>query len=179
MLSFFAAQLPSLVAMGWRRVAGRIIGGASWLRLGHTVRLIPPAYVKPFVKRAEERRGRRRGDLRGAQRPSMRFTPVKDEEQQASGVVFRARDLLVRQRTQTINALRGHLTEYGHAAAKGVPHVARLIERIEDPDTALPQAARVGATRARRDPALSERADRRARHGDRGAGPRSTRSPAG
>ena len=72
----------------------------------------------------------------------MRFTPVKDEEQQASGVVFRARDLLVRQRTQTINALRGHLAEYGHAAAKGVPHVARLTERIEDPDTALPQAAR-------------------------------------
>ena len=50
-------------------------------------------------------------------------------------MVFRARDLLVRQRTQIINALRGHLAEYGHVVAKGVPHVERLIERIEDPDS--------------------------------------------
>ena len=59
-----------------------------------------------------------------AQRPSMRFVAVKNEEQQAQAVVFRARDLLVRQRTQLINALRGHLTEYGWIAPKGPAHVA-------------------------------------------------------
>ena len=72
----------------------------------------------------------------------MRFVPVKSEEQQASAVVFRARDLLVRQRTQCINALRGHLTEYGWVIPKGVPHMARLIERIEDPAELLPEGAR-------------------------------------
>jgi len=55
-----------------------------------------------------------------AQRPSMRFVPVKNEEQQASGIVFRARGLLVRQRTQCVNALRGHLMEYGHVFPKGI-----------------------------------------------------------
>jgi transposase len=72
----------------------------------------------------------------------MRFVPVKSEKQQASVVVFRVRDLLVRQRTQCINALRGHLTEYGWVIPKGVPHVARLIERLEDPAELLPEGAR-------------------------------------
>ena len=73
----------------------------------------------------------------------MRFVPVKSAEQQACGVVFRARDLLVHQRTQLMNALRGHLAEYGHVAPKGVMYVGRLIAEIEDPDSDLPQAARV------------------------------------
>ena len=64
-----------------------------------------------------------------AQRPSMRFVAVKSEQQQAAGLVFRTRDLLVRQRTQLINAIRGHLTEYGWIAPKGPSHVAMLAER--------------------------------------------------
>ena len=72
----------------------------------------------------------------------MRFVAVKDEAQQANSVVFRARDVLVRQRTQCINALRGHLTEYGWVVPKGTAHVATLIGQIEDPSCALPESAR-------------------------------------
>ena len=106
-LSFFAGQPQCLVAM--EACGGAHHWGRELARLGHTVRLIPPAYVKPFVKRQKNDAADAEAICEAAQRPSMRFTPVKDEEQQASGVVFRARDLLVRQRTQTINALRGHL----------------------------------------------------------------------
>jgi hypothetical protein len=77
-----------------------------------------------------------------AQRPSMRFVPVKDEEQQANGVVFRARDLLVRQRTQCINALRGHLSEYGYIFPQSITHAATLIAHVEDPNCTLPDNAR-------------------------------------
>lgn len=66
---------------------------------------------------------------------------MKSDEQQASAAVFRARDLLVRHRTQTINALRGHLAEYGHVVAQGPAHVARLLAQVEDPGTNLPKAA--------------------------------------
>jgi transposase len=79
-----------------------------------------------------------------AQRPSMRFVAVKSEEQHAAGLVFRTRDLLVRQRTQLINAIRGHLTEYGWVAPKGPSHVAMLSDLIEEEEMAssLPEAAR-------------------------------------
>jgi transposase len=73
----------------------------------------------------------------------MRFVPVKDEEQQANSVMFRARDLLVRQRTQCINALRGHLSEYGYVFRRGITHAATLIAHVEDPNSSLPESARV------------------------------------
>ena len=78
-----------------------------------------------------------------AQRPSMRFVAVKSEQQQAAGLVFRTRDLLVRQRTQLINAIRGHLTEYGWVAPKGPSHVAMLADLIEEEEmvSSLPEAA--------------------------------------
>src|SRR3954452_20867332 len=111
LLEFFAAQPPCTVAME------ACAGAHHWARelgkLGHTVRRIPPAYVKPYVKRQKNDRADAEAICEAAQRPSLRFVPVKSEEQQANGVVFRARDLLVRQRTQCINALRGHLSEYG------------------------------------------------------------------
>src|SRR3978361_1905168 len=72
----------------------------------------------------------------------MRFVAVKSEQAQAAAVVFRTRDLLVRQRTQAINALRGHLTEFGVIAAKGPVQTSKLIAAIEDPASDLPQAAR-------------------------------------
>src|SRR3954470_10667659 len=134
-LEFFAAQPPCTVAME------ACAGAHHWARelgkLGHTVRLIPPAYVKPSVKRQKNDRADAEAICEAAQRPSMRFVPVKSEEQQANGVVFRARDLLVRQRTQCINALRGHRSEYGCVFPQGITHAEAVIAHVEDPDFAL------------------------------------------
>jgi transposase len=135
LLAFFASLPPCVVAM--EACAGAHHWGRELARLGHTVRLIPPAYVKPFVKRQKNDEADAEAICEAAQRPTMRFVAVKGEAQQASGVVFRARDLLVRQRTQIINALRGHMAEYGHVAPKGVCYVERLIEQIDS----LPDAA--------------------------------------
>jgi transposase len=112
-------------------------------RLGHIVRLIPPAYVKPFVKRQKNDAADAEAICEAAQRPTMRFVAVKSVTAQANAVVFRARDLLVRQRTQAINALRGHLGEYGLVAAKGPGHVIKLVEHVEDPGSNVPDAARL------------------------------------
>jgi transposase len=140
-LEFFAGQAPCVVAL-------EACGGAHhWAReigkLGHTVRLIPPAYVKPFIKRQKSDVADAEAICEAVQRPSMRFVPVKTEAQQANALVFRTRDLLVRQRTQCINALRGHLTEYGHVVPKGTDHVDRLTALVEDPASALPEAAQI------------------------------------
>jgi transposase len=112
-------------------------------RLGHTVRLIAPAYVKPFVKRQKNDAADAEAICEAAQRPTMRFVAVKSVTAQANAVVFRGRDLLVRQRTQAINALRGHLGEYGLVAAKGPGHVFKLVEHVEDPGSDVPEAARL------------------------------------
>jgi len=127
-------------------VALEACGGAHYWgreisKPGHTVRLIPPSYVKPFVKRQKNDAADAEAICEASQRPSMRFVAIKDEEQQANGVVFRARDVLVRQRTQCINALRGHLTEYGWVVPKGTSHMATLIDQIEDPNCSLPKSA--------------------------------------
>jgi transposase len=140
LLEFFAALPPCMVAM--EACAGSHHWGREIAKLGHTVRLIPPAYVKPFVKRQKSDAADAEAICEAAQRPSMRFVPLKDEAQQANGVVFRARDLLVRQRTQCINALRGHLAEYGHVFPQGITHASTLIAQVEDPKTALPGSAR-------------------------------------
>jgi transposase len=122
-------------------------GAHYWAReiskLGHCVRLIAPSYVKPFVKRQKNDAADAEAICEAAQRPSMRFVPVKTEEQQANGIVFRARDLLVRQRTQCVNALRGHLFEYGYIFPQGITHVATLVALVEDPRSSLPKNVRI------------------------------------
>ena len=141
LLAFFASQPACQVAM--EACAGAHYWGRAIGKLGHTVCLVPPAYVKPFVKRQKNDTADAEAICEAAQRPSMRFVAVKSEEQQASVVVFRARDLLVQQRTQTINALRGHLAEYGLVVSKGPAHIVKLIAQVEDPQSSLPQAARL------------------------------------
>jgi len=99
--------------------------------------------VKPFVKRHKNDAADAEAICEAVQRPNMRFVTVKSEEQQASALVFRTRDLLVGQRTQTINAIRGHMTEYGWVAPKGSSWVTMLGELIEDEvGASLPNAAR-------------------------------------
>jgi transposase len=100
--------------------------------------VIAPAYVKPFVKRHKNDAADAEAICEAAQRPTMRFVAVKSEAKQASSAVFRARDLLVGQRTQLINALRGHLGEYGIVAPQGPSPVERLIVEIKDPDGRAP-----------------------------------------
>lgn len=140
LIQFFAAQPRCVVAM--EACAGAHHWGRELQRLGHQVRLIAPVYVKPFVKRQKNDAADAHAICEAAQRPTMRFVPVKSEAQQASAAVFRARDLLVRQRTQTINALRGLLAEHGWVAPKGLFHFAGLIAKIEDPSCDLPASAR-------------------------------------
>jgi transposase len=116
--------------------------GREISKLGHTVRLIAPAYVKPFVKRQKNDAADAEAICEAAQRPTMRFVAVKSEEKQASAVIFRTRDVLIGQRTQLINALRGHLSEFGFIAPQGPSHIQQLIDQVEDPSSRIPEAAR-------------------------------------
>jgi transposase len=141
LLDFFAEQPRCVVAL-------EACGGAHhWARqlaqMGYEVRLIPPAYVKLFVRRHKNDAADAEAICEAAQRPNMRFVAVKSEQQQASALVFRTRDLLVRQRTQLSNAIRGHLTEYGWVAPQGRSYVALLGELLdEEIGASLPHAAR-------------------------------------
>jgi transposase len=137
-LGFFAKLEPCLVAM--EACAGAHYWAREIARFGHETRIIPAAYVKPYVKRQKNDAADAEAICEAARRPTMRFVAVKSAAQQASASVFRARDLLVRQRTQIINALRAHLGEYGAVAPKGPAHVARLVAMIEEGTTAPPQA---------------------------------------
>ena len=114
--------------------------GRLLLGLGHTVRLIPPQYVKPFVKRGKNGRNDAEAICEAASRPTMRFVPVKSAKTQAEAMDLSARDLLVRQRTQLVNAVRGHAAEFGVIAAKGIAQVEPLLKKIAETD--MPQAAK-------------------------------------
>jgi transposase len=135
-LAFFSQLPPCIVVMeacGGAHFWGREIG-----KLGHEVRLIPPAYVEPFVKRQKNDAADAEAICEAAQRPAMRFVPVKAEETQGAAMVFRVRELLIRQRTQAINALRGHLTEFGQIVPQGAANAAKLIAIVEEPSSGLP-----------------------------------------
>ncbi len=136
LLVFLASQPPSTITM-------EACGSAhDWSRemsaIGHDIRLIPPIYVKPFVKRHKNGAADAEAISEAAVRPTMRFVPVKTAEQQSRAMVFKTRDLLVHQRNQIVNALRGHLMEYGITVPAGLTFVRQLEREIEDPDTTLP-----------------------------------------
>ena len=139
-LKFLAVQPRCTVAMEACASAhhwGREIG-----RLGHDVRLIAPIYVKPFVKRQKNDAADAEAICEAAQRPTMRFVAVKSEDKQSSAMIFKTRDLLVRQKTRTINALRAHLAEFGVIAPKGPAHLGRLVSQVKAPETGLLEPVR-------------------------------------
>lgn len=140
LLAFFAQHPRCIVAMeacatahGW---------GREFEKLGHDVRLIAPIYVKPFVKRQKNDAADAEAIVEAALRPTMRFVTVKTEDQQARAMLFRTRQIFVGQRTQMINALRGHLAEHGLVAARGPAHVKRLADALANEDTVLPDGVR-------------------------------------
>src|SRR5271163_4252714 len=112
------------------------------IALGHTVKLMPPAYVKAYVKRNKNDAADAEAICEAVARPSMRFVPVKDAEQQSVLMLHRARSLLVRQRTMLVNALRAHMAEFGIIAPQGLRHVEILTKTIAHQQERLPELAR-------------------------------------
>src|SRR3978361_153519 len=109
--------------------------------LGHDVHLIPPQYVKPYVKRGKNDRNDAEAICEAAGRPGMHFVPVRSVTQQAQGMVLKVRETLVGQRTLLINTLRGHAAEFGVIAAKGLHQVGPLLTAFES-ETARPAEAK-------------------------------------
>ena len=137
--AFFGKLAPTEVVL--EACCGSHHWGRALSRLGHRVRLIPPQYVKPFVKRAKNDRKDAEAISEAAARPSMRSVPVKTVEQQAETMLVKHREMLVTQQTQAINALRGHAAEFGVIAAQGSQNVGALLTVLAA-DTAIPAAAR-------------------------------------
>ncbi len=111
--------------------------------LGHEVKLMPPCYVKPYVKRNKNDAADAEAICEAVTRPTMRFVAVKSAEQQSVLMLHRTRELLVRQRTMLVNAIRAHMAEFGIVARVGLPQVRELLTVIADEDDArLPPVAR-------------------------------------
>ncbi len=108
--------------------------------IGHDVRLIPAAYVKPFVKRQKNDAADAEAIAEAAARSNMRFVEVKTKEQQAQAMLFRTREMLIRQRTQAANALRAHLAEFGVVVPKGIKNIDRLAQYLEKAKDRLPDS---------------------------------------
>jgi transposase len=131
MIAFFR-KLPSCL-IGMEACATAHHWGRELTALGHSVRLIPPSYVKAYVRRSKNDAADAAAICEAVTRPSMRFVPIKTIDQQAALALHRTRDLLIRQRTQLINALRAHLAEIGVVAATGIEGMKTLCEIVTDP----------------------------------------------
>jgi transposase len=139
MVTFFERLAPTEIgieACGASHHWARLLGS-----LGHKVVLMPPQYVKPYVKRGKNDAADAEALCEAMSRPTMRFVPAKSADQQAGLMLMGVRDRLIRNRTQLANAIRGHAAEFGLTAAKGMAHVAPLLARIEADET-LPALAR-------------------------------------
>ena len=140
-LAFFAKQPACLVGM--EACAAAHHWGRELRKLGHTVRLMPPRYVKPYVKRQKNDASDAEAICEAVTRPSMRFVEIKTCEQQGILVLHRVRLMLMRQRVQLSNAIRGHMAEYGLVAPVGRNGLQRLIAILGNPaDERVPAVAR-------------------------------------
>ncbi len=129
-MPFFSRLAPCLIGMeacGTSHFWAREIAA-----LGHEVKLMPPAYVKPYVKRGKTDAGDAAAICEAVGRPTMRFVAMKSPEQQSMLALHRSRDLLILQRTQLVNMIRGQLAEFGIVLAKGIQHALKLVERLLD-----------------------------------------------
>ncbi len=131
---FFSKLAPCVVGM---EACGT---SHHWARelssLGHEVRLMPPAYVKPYVKRGKTDANDAEAICEAVTRPTMRFVAVKSPEQQAALALHRTRNLLVKQRTQLVNMVRGLLAEFGVETPRGLHHALALASRLVDGEAA-------------------------------------------
>jgi transposase len=137
---FFAKLAPSrigLEACGASHYWARVLHS-----LGHEAVLLPPQYVKPYVKRGKNDRIDAAAICEAMSRPGMRFVPVKSVERQAALMLLRVRDLLVKQRTMLSNAIRGHAAEFGVVAAKGPVKIGELLQRAHAEEAGVPALAR-------------------------------------
>jgi transposase len=140
-VEFFGKLPPCLVGM--EACATSHQWARELKKLGHDVRLMPPSYVKAYVKRGKNDAADAAAICEAVRRPSMRYVPIKSTEQQSALMLHRTRDLLIRQRTQLINAIRAHLAELGLVAQKGREGLQELMRTAADADDeALPSDAR-------------------------------------
>ena len=136
LLEFFASLAPCLVGL---EASGSAHHWARELiKLGHDARMMPPAYVKPYIRRQKNDASDASAICEAVTRPSMRFVGVRSRENQAALMRHKAREMLVSQRTQLLNALRGHLTEVGVIAPQGLRCARELAELIEACDETIP-----------------------------------------
>jgi transposase len=137
----FFTDLPGCV-VGMEACASAHHWARELIALGHEVRLMPPAYVKPYVKRGKTDAADAEAICEAVTRPTMRFVAVKSVEQQAVLMLHKSRDLMVRQRTMLINALRGHLAEYGIVTGIGAGGVTAMLKALHERQEELPAHAR-------------------------------------
>jgi transposase len=138
----YFAQLPACL-IGMEACATAHHWARELSKLGHEVRLLPPTYVKAYVKRSKNDAADAAAICEAVTRPSMRFVPIKSEQQQAVLAVHRIRALLIGQRTQLINTLRAHLAELGLIAEQGRDGLSKVVEMVWDEDNvSLPSAMR-------------------------------------
>ena len=141
LLKWFARQAPCLIGL-------EACGTANhWAReltaLGHTVRLIPAAYAKQYVRRNKNDAADAAAICEAVSRPSMRFVPIKTVEQQADAVTHKARQMLIKQRTMIMNSLRGLMAEFGIVVPQGPQHIGKLLAILADlEDSSVPAVAR-------------------------------------
>ena len=147
-LAFFQKLPPCLV--GIEACASSHHWSRELQALGHTVRLMPPAYVKPYVKRQKNDAADAEAICEAVTRANMRFVPTKTPEQQSGLVLHRTRHLFIRQQTAVINAIRAHLAEFGIVAPVGRNGVEELLNVVADPsDKRVPEIARACLLRTR------------------------------